>query len=59
MHNTWYTFGNAVEKISSSSLDKLVTTDTILHKLEKFGKIEFVSIVDILTYFIQGDKDAR
>ncbi len=50
--------GSAVEKISSSSLDKLVITDTILHKFEKTGKIEVVSVVDILTHFIQGGKDA-
>lgn len=50
--------GSAVEKISSSSLDKLVITDTILHKLEKTGKIKVVSVVDILTHFIQGGKDA-
>ncbi|MDE5061560.1 MULTISPECIES: ribose-phosphate diphosphokinase [Wolbachia] len=50
--------GSAVEKISSSSLDKLVITDTILHKLEKTGKVEVVSVVDILTHFIQGGKDA-
>lgn len=47
--------GSAVEKTSSSSLDKVVITDTILHKLEKTGKIE---VVDILTHFIQGGKDA-
>ncbi|QKX02582.1 ribose-phosphate diphosphokinase [Wolbachia endosymbiont of Dirofilaria (Dirofilaria) immitis] len=51
--------GNAVEKISFSSLDKLVTTDTILHKLEKISKIEIISIANILTRFIQGDKDAN
>ncbi|QOD38787.1 ribose-phosphate diphosphokinase [Candidatus Wolbachia massiliensis] len=50
--------GNAVEKISSSSLDKLVITDTVLHKFEKTDKIEVVSVVDILTHFIQGGKDA-
>ncbi|MGL9759018.1 MAG: ribose-phosphate diphosphokinase [Wolbachia sp.] len=50
--------GNAVEKISSSSLDKLVITDTVLHKFEKTDKIEIVSIVNILTHFIQGGKDA-
>ncbi|OWZ25342.1 ribose-phosphate diphosphokinase [Wolbachia endosymbiont of Wuchereria bancrofti] len=50
--------GNAIEKISSSSLDKLVTTDTIFHKLEKTDKIEIVSIANILTHFIQGGKDA-
>ncbi|WP_250296904.1 ribose-phosphate diphosphokinase [Wolbachia endosymbiont of Oedothorax gibbosus] len=51
--------GSAVEKISSFSLDKLVITDTILHKLEKTGKIEVVSVVNILTHFIQGGKDAN
>ncbi|WP_341818312.1 ribose-phosphate diphosphokinase [Wolbachia endosymbiont (group B) of Ennomos erosarius] len=51
--------GSAVERISSSSLDKLVITDTILHKLEKTGKIEVVSVVNILTHFIQGGKDAN
>ncbi len=51
--------GNAVEKIYSSSLDKLVITDTILHKLEKTGKIKVVSIANVLTRFIQGDKDAN
>lgn len=50
--------GNAVEKISSSSLDKLVITDTILHKFEKTGKIEIVSVANILTHFIRGGKDA-
>lgn len=50
--------GSAVEKISSSSLDKLVITDTILHKLEKTGKIEVVSVVNILTHFIQGGRNA-
>ncbi|MGL9717994.1 MAG: ribose-phosphate diphosphokinase [Wolbachia sp.] len=50
--------GSAVEKISSSSLDKLVITDTVLHKLEKTSKIEVVSIANILTNFIQGGKGA-
>ncbi|NSM57032.1 ribose-phosphate diphosphokinase [Wolbachia endosymbiont of Atemnus politus] len=50
--------GNAVEKISSSSLDKLVITDTILHKFEKTDKIKIVSVANILTHFIQGGKDA-
>jgi ribose-phosphate pyrophosphokinase len=50
--------GNAIEKISSSSLDKLVITDTILHKFEKTGKIEVVSTANILVHFIKGDKNA-
>ncbi|MDM8335314.1 ribose-phosphate diphosphokinase [Wolbachia pipientis] len=48
--------GNAVEKIFSSYLDKLVITDTVLHKLEKTGKMEVVSVANILTHFIQGGK---
>ncbi|WP_410542811.1 ribose-phosphate diphosphokinase [Wolbachia endosymbiont of Tetranychus urticae] len=50
--------GNAVEKISSSSLDKLVITDTIFHKFEKNDKIEVVSIANILICFTQGGKSA-
>lgn len=50
--------GNAVEKISSSSLDKLVITDTIFHKFEKNDKIEVVSIANILICFMQGGKSA-
>ncbi|WP_353280486.1 ribose-phosphate diphosphokinase [Wolbachia endosymbiont (group B) of Silvanus unidentatus] len=50
--------GNAVEKISSSSLDKLVITDTVFHKFEKNDKIEVVSIVNILICFMQGGKSA-
>ncbi|WCR57914.1 ribose-phosphate diphosphokinase [Wolbachia endosymbiont of Ctenocephalides felis wCfeJ] len=50
--------GNAVEKISSSVLDKLVITDTILHKFKKTSKIEVVSIANVLTHFIQGGKGA-
>ncbi|WP_168464670.1 ribose-phosphate diphosphokinase [Wolbachia endosymbiont of Ctenocephalides felis wCfeT] len=53
--------GNAIEKISSSVLDKLIVTDTVLHKFEKIDKIEVVSIADILMSFIlktQGDKSA-
>ncbi|QKX01303.1 ribose-phosphate diphosphokinase [Wolbachia endosymbiont of Dipetalonema caudispina] len=49
--------GNAVEKISSSSLDKLITTDSILHKLKKTSKIEVISIANILTNFIRGNQD--
>ncbi|QKX01489.1 ribose-phosphate diphosphokinase [Wolbachia endosymbiont of Cruorifilaria tuberocauda] len=48
--------GNAIEKISSSFLDKLIITDTILHKLEKTSKIEVISIACILTHFIIGGK---
>ncbi|KLT22855.1 ribose-phosphate pyrophosphokinase [Wolbachia endosymbiont of Armadillidium vulgare str. wVulC] len=48
--------GNAVEKISSSSLDKLVITDTVLHKFEKTDKIKVVSIANILICFMQGGK---
>lgn len=48
--------GNAVEKISSSSLDKLAITDTIFHKFEKNDKIEVVSIANILICFMQGGK---
>lgn len=44
--------GNAVEKISSSSLDKLVITDTVFHKFEKNDKIEVVSIANILICFM-------
>ncbi|QKX02746.1 ribose-phosphate diphosphokinase [Wolbachia endosymbiont of Litomosoides sigmodontis] len=51
--------GNAIEKISFSSLDKLVITDTIFHKLEKSDKIKIISIANILTHFIQGGKDAN
>ncbi|NUY39829.1 ribose-phosphate diphosphokinase [Wolbachia endosymbiont of Litomosoides brasiliensis] len=51
--------GNAIEKISLSFLDKLVITDTIFHKLEKTYKIKIISIVNILTHFIQGGKDAN
>ncbi|OCA06201.1 ribose-phosphate diphosphokinase [Wolbachia endosymbiont of Trichogramma pretiosum] len=50
--------GNAVEKISSSSLDKLVITDTVFHKFEKNDKIEVVSIANILISFMQGGKSA-
>lgn len=50
--------GNAVEKVSSSSLDKLVITDTVFHKFEKNDKIEVVSIANILICFIQGGKSA-
>ncbi|BET32506.1 MULTISPECIES: ribose-phosphate diphosphokinase [Wolbachia] len=50
--------GNAVEKISSSSLDKLVITDTVFHKFEKNDKIEVVSIANILICFMQGGKSA-
>lgn len=50
--------GNAVEKISSSSLDKLVITDTVFHKFEKTDKIEVVSIANILICFMQGGKSA-
>ncbi|MCA4774731.1 ribose-phosphate diphosphokinase [Wolbachia endosymbiont of Mansonella ozzardi] len=50
--------GNAIEKISSSFLDKLVITDTILHKFEKTGKVEVISTANILVHFIKGDKDA-
>ncbi|WP_214303430.1 ribose-phosphate diphosphokinase [Wolbachia endosymbiont of Erebia cassioides] len=49
---------NAVEKISSSSLDKLVITDTVFHKFEKNDKIEVVSIANILICFMQGGKSA-
>ncbi|MCA7010611.1 ribose-phosphate diphosphokinase [Wolbachia endosymbiont of Tribolium confusum] len=48
--------GNAVEKISSSSLDKLVVTDTVFHKFEKTDKIKVVSIANILICFMQGGK---
>ncbi|UIP92710.1 ribose-phosphate diphosphokinase [Wolbachia endosymbiont of Anopheles demeilloni] len=50
--------GNAVEKISSSSLDKLVITDTVFHKFKKNDKIEVVSIANILICFMQGGKNA-
>ncbi|WP_353276404.1 ribose-phosphate diphosphokinase [Wolbachia endosymbiont (group B) of Villa cingulata] len=50
--------GNAVEKISSSSLDKLVITDTVFHKFEKNDKIDVVSIANILICFMQGGKSA-
>ncbi|WP_265015288.1 ribose-phosphate diphosphokinase [Wolbachia endosymbiont (group B) of Camptogramma bilineatum] len=50
--------GNAVEKISSSSLDKIVITDTVFHKFEKNDKIEVVSIANILICFMQGGKSA-
>lgn len=50
--------GNAVEKISSSFLDKLVITDTIFHKFKKNDKIEVVSIANILICFMQGGKSA-
>ncbi|WP_341813739.1 ribose-phosphate diphosphokinase [Wolbachia endosymbiont (group B) of Germaria angustata] len=50
--------GNAVEKISSSSLDKLVIMDTVFHKFEKNDKIEVVSIANILICFMQGGKSA-
>ncbi|MFP3025721.1 MAG: ribose-phosphate diphosphokinase [Wolbachia sp.] len=50
--------GNAVEKISSSSLDKLVITDTVFYKFEKNDKIEVVSIANILICFMQGGKSA-
>uniref|UniRef100_A0AAU7YL54 ribose-phosphate diphosphokinase n=1 Tax=Wolbachia endosymbiont of Oeneis ivallda TaxID=3171168 RepID=A0AAU7YL54_9RICK len=50
--------GNAVEKISSSSIDKLVITDTVFHKFEKNDKIEVVSIANILICFMQGGKSA-
>lgn len=50
--------GNAIEKISSSSLDKLVITDSVFHKFEKNDKIEVVSIANILICFMQGGKSA-
>lgn len=50
--------GNAVKKISSSSLDKLVITDTVFHKFEKNDKIEVVSIANILICFMQGGESA-
>ncbi|MDD9331861.1 MAG: ribose-phosphate diphosphokinase [Wolbachia sp.] len=52
---------NAVEKISSSSLDKLIITDTIFQNFEKTDKIEIVSVASVLTNFIlktQGGKNA-
>jgi ribose-phosphate pyrophosphokinase len=54
--------GSAVEKISSSTLDKLIITDTILSKFEKTDKIQVVSVANILTGFIlgtQGGEDAN
>lgn len=50
--------GNTIEKISSSSLDKLVITDTVFHKFEKNDKIEVISIANILICFMQGGKSA-
>lgn len=53
--------GNAVEKICSSALDKLVITDTIFPKFTKTDKIEVVPIANVLADFIlktQGDKNA-
>ncbi|WFW29679.1 MAG: ribose-phosphate diphosphokinase [Wolbachia endosymbiont of Menacanthus eurysternus] len=44
----------AIEKISSSFLEKLVITDTIFYKLKKNSKIKIVSVVDILVRFIKG-----
>lgn len=51
--------GNAIDKISSSALDKLVITDTILHKLEKTDRIEVISAASALVNFIQGGKYAN
>ncbi|HCE59483.1 MAG TPA: ribose-phosphate pyrophosphokinase [Wolbachia sp.] len=44
--------GNAVERICSSALDKLVITDTIFPKFTKNGKIEVVPIANVLADFI-------
>ncbi|MGL9733006.1 MAG: ribose-phosphate diphosphokinase [Wolbachia sp.] len=51
--------GNAIEKISSSSLDKLMITDTIFHKFEKTDKIEVIPIENILVQFIKEDKNVK
>lgn len=51
--------GNAINKISSSALDKLVITDTIFYKSAQIDKIEIVSVADVLVNFIQGGKCAR
>ncbi|APR97907.1 ribose-phosphate diphosphokinase [Wolbachia endosymbiont of Folsomia candida] len=54
--------GTAVDKISSSALDKLIITDTILPKFEKTDKIEVVSVANILANFMletQGGEDAH
>ncbi|MDN5248431.1 MAG: ribose-phosphate diphosphokinase [Wolbachia endosymbiont of Tyrophagus putrescentiae] len=50
--------GNAVEKVSSSVLDKLIITDTILPKFSKTDKIEVVSIANILADFILETRNA-
>ncbi|WP_341808027.1 ribose-phosphate diphosphokinase [Wolbachia endosymbiont (group E) of Neria commutata] len=54
--------GSAVDKISSSALDKLIITDTILPKFGKTNKIEVVSVANVLANFMletQGGQDAH
>lgn len=50
--------GDAINKISSSALDKLVITDTIFYKSPQIDKIEVVSVADVLMNFIQGGECA-
>lgn len=50
--------GNAINKISSSVLDKLVITDTIFYKSTQIDKIEIVSVASVLVNFIQGGECA-
>ncbi|WP_339045201.1 ribose-phosphate diphosphokinase [Candidatus Mesenet endosymbiont of Agriotes lineatus] len=46
--------GNALDKISSSALDKLVITDTISHNNNLHDKIEIMPITDILVKAINS-----
>lgn len=46
--------GNALDKISSSTLNKLIITDTISHNNNLCDKIEIVSITDILIKVISS-----
>ncbi|GHM58407.1 MAG: ribose-phosphate pyrophosphokinase [Candidatus Mesenet longicola] len=46
--------GNALDKISSSALDKLVITDTISHNNDLCDKIEIMSITDTLVKAINS-----
>ncbi|MDG7055907.1 MAG: ribose-phosphate diphosphokinase [Wolbachia endosymbiont of Meromenopon meropis] len=50
---------NAIEKISSSFLDKLMITDTVLHKFKKTNIIEVISTTDILVRFIKEDNNVN
>ncbi|UWI83233.1 ribose-phosphate diphosphokinase [Wolbachia endosymbiont of Howardula sp.] len=48
--------GDAMIKISSSLIDKLIITDTIIHTFEKTNKIEIISIASIITKIIQKER---